>query len=316
MIAADVRPPLDKISEVTYKEVDLRNIQQVEDSIIGAELVYQTAAIIDWSPAKQQLLLDVNIKGNQNVIDACVKQHVPKLVYTSSIDSVFKGEPISNGNETLPYPNDSEFLDNYSLSKKTAEEAVLQANGKNGLTTCALRVAGLYGPNDNTRLPAVIGFLREGSYMTIGKPSDNPGVFNHLYIENAAYAHVLAGEVLSADSALAGQAYFITDHPATNFYQHISYILTKLGYDLPKKTLGLRTALIIAKISEFFTKLKGSKNKKPPMLTKYTVTSTVYDFSFSHDKATRDFGYQPIVDFDTAIDRTVQWLKENGYGPN
>ena len=45
----------------------------------------------------------VNVLGTQNVIDACAKHAVPKLVYTSSSTVVFDGRDLINADETVPY---------------------------------------------------------------------------------------------------------------------------------------------------------------------------------------------------------------------
>ena len=41
------------------------------------------------------------------------------------------------------------------------------------------------------------------------------------------------------------------------------------------------------------------------------VASTCVDFYFSHDKAARELGYQPVVSFEQAQAETLTWLKEN-----
>ena len=48
-----------------------------------------------------------------------------KLIYTSSIDVVFGGAPIKDGDESLPYP--VKFLDYYSYSKSLAEKDIIAA---------------------------------------------------------------------------------------------------------------------------------------------------------------------------------------------
>ena len=45
----------------------------------------------------------VNVLGTQNVIDACVIQEVPRLVYTSSASVIFEGKDLVNVDETTPY---------------------------------------------------------------------------------------------------------------------------------------------------------------------------------------------------------------------
>lgn len=49
------------------------------------------------------LMYGVNVLGTQNVIDACIIQEVPKLVYTSSASVVFEGKDLVNVDETIPY---------------------------------------------------------------------------------------------------------------------------------------------------------------------------------------------------------------------
>lgn len=85
----------------------------------------------------------VNVDGTKAVIAAAVANGVPKLVYTSSAGVVFVGQSLVNVDERLPPP--PKAMDAYNESKAKAEEIVLEANGKGGLYTVALRPAGLFG---------------------------------------------------------------------------------------------------------------------------------------------------------------------------
>lgn len=81
--------------------------------------------------------------GTKAVIAAAVQVGVPKLVFTSSAGVVFNGEHLINVDERLPYPENA--FDAYNESKAKAEQAVLEANGKGGLLTVAIRPAGIFG---------------------------------------------------------------------------------------------------------------------------------------------------------------------------
>jgi len=59
---------------------------------------------------------------------------------------VFYGQDIKGGDETLPYCK--KHLDGYTHTKELGERAVLEANGKGGLLTVALRPSGIFGPGD------------------------------------------------------------------------------------------------------------------------------------------------------------------------
>lgn len=89
------------------------------------------------------LYFKVNVDGTKAVIDAAVSVGIRKLVFTSSAGVIFNGGDIVNVDERLPYPDVP--LDAYNDSKAKAEEVVLEANGKGGLLTVALRPAGIFG---------------------------------------------------------------------------------------------------------------------------------------------------------------------------
>jgi nucleoside-diphosphate-sugar epimerase len=287
---------------------DLLDKESIRRAIKGTDVVFHTASFISWNPNEDQKLEDINIKANQDIIEACKEYKVSKLIYTSSIDAIYGGKPIKNGDETLPYPD--KFIDHYSYTKAEGEKDVIAANNQNGLLTCSLRTAGIYGPGDRTRLPSIIDILRKGNFLSIG---DGTAEFSHVYVDNCAYAHILAEEALTADSVVGGECYFITDHKATYFYDFFKPILEGLGYTMPSKKLSYKVAMMLAYASEFWAKMPWNKKAGSPMLTRYTVASTALDFSFNHDKATRDFGYEPIVALDKAIKETIKDLKARGY---
>lgn len=287
---------------------DLLDTESIKQAVQGVDVVFHTASFISWNPNETQKLYDINVKANMEIIKTCKQFKVSKLIYTSSIDAIYGGKPIKNGDESLPYPH--KFVDDYSYTKAKGEQDVIAAHDEHGLLTCSLRTAGIYGPGDRTRLPSIIDILRKGNYMSIG---DGTALFNHVYVDNCAHAHLLAEKHLTPGSAVGGQCYFITDHQATYFYDFFKPILHALGYTLPKKQLSYKMAMFLAHVSEFMIKMPWNKKSASPMITKYTVASTALDFSFTHDKATRDFNYEPIVSLDEAIQQTINDLKERGY---
>lgn len=297
----DLKPhPDPRVESITG---DLRDRAAVAAACDRVETVYQTAALIDWSPGKRDLLFDVNVTGNRHVIDGCRLHGVGKLVFTSSIDVVFDGSPIALGNETLPYP--ARHLDDYGASKAQSEQDTLRANG-DGLLTCALRSGGVYGPGDATRLPAMLRAARQGMLIRMG---DGRSRFNHVYVENLAEAHLQAADRLTDGSPVAGQAYFIVDEPATNFYDFFIPFWEAMGITPPTRNLPCGLMHAAASVLEALHRLRPAAD--PPLLTRYTVLSTCRDFSFSPAKARADLDYRQIVPPEEAIRRTVAWLRDH-----
>lgn len=290
---------------------DIRDMEAVRRAVGGADIVFQTAAIIDWTPKRRGKLYDVNVKGNRNVIEACVEFGVKKLIYTSSIDVVIDGHDLYYIDETTPYVQKS--FDPYAESKMIAEKDVIAANGrtngKEGLLTSVLRPTGIYGPKDSVRLPVVIEAIRKGKPYRLG---NGTALFSHVYVDNVAHAHILAAEKLEKGSPLEGQYYFITDHEATNFFD-FAYddICKKLGYEIPNKRIPYWMAKTAAMVSERWANI--TKPDRTPLITNYVVAATCKHCSFTHKKATRDFGYKPIVSREEAIRRTVEDLRARGF---
>lgn len=86
----------------------------------------------------------VNVVGTRTVIESCLTTGVRKLVFTSSAGVVYDGEEhLIDVDERLEFPKVA--MDAYNDTKARAEQLVLEANGKGGLLTCALRPAGIFG---------------------------------------------------------------------------------------------------------------------------------------------------------------------------
>lgn len=282
---------------------DIRDAGAVRDACAGMDAVIHTIARVNQLPTPDPVMHAVNVQGTRNVIEACQSARVPRLIYISSVDVVFDGSPIADGDESLPYPR--RHLDYYGETKTLAEQAVIAANGVNGVATCSLRAAGLYGPGDRHRFPNVIPpTIQSGRYTIIG---DGRSRHNHLFIDNMAHACKLAAEQLTLDSPLAGQCYFITDHEASNFFAFFRPYLDALGIPYSESRLPEALAMLLARAAEQWYRWRGGA---PPALSRYAVAATARDFWFNHRKAARDFGYVPVVSQQEAFERTLAWARE------
>ncbi|HUX51343.1 MAG TPA: NAD-dependent epimerase/dehydratase family protein [Spirochaetia bacterium] len=288
---------------------DIRNAEQVNLACSGVDVVFQTAAAV-WNPRlPRSNYAEVNIGGNRNVIEACRRNRVRRLVFTSSMDVVVDGrKPIVQGDESLQYPSRPP-ADIYSRTKIEAEKLILSANGLD-LATCVLRPAGMYGPRDKYHLPNVIDLARKGRNIRVG---NGQSLFSHVYSENVAQAHLLAASRLYPGSPIAGESYFITDDtPDENLFDFVAPFLEELGLPRARRSIPYLPAYLLASIVEFF--FPRSR------LCRFSVVQTCVHHTFVHTKATRDFGYTPEVPPDEAFRRTATWFRKwyeqlNGANP-
>ena len=287
---------------------DLRDEGLIKQALDGVEVVFHTASYISLDPREDAAMHEINVVATQQLIKEARRMGVNKLIYTSSIDVVYEGKPIRRGDEELPYPK--KFMDYYAYSKAAAEQAVLNAHNPLALCTVSLRPAGIYGPGDRVRLPALLEEVRKGRWVVIG---DGQAEFNHVYVDNVAHAHILAAERLMPDSEIGGQAYFITDHAPSFFFDFFKPIIEGLGYRPKVKKLPYGFAMGLAKFLTWWDVLPWNKHREAPKLTPYVVASTARDFSFVHDRAADELEYRPIVSQKEAIKATIRDLRERGF---
>ncbi|GAA6009606.1 hypothetical protein JCM11491_001032 [Sporobolomyces phaffii] len=177
----------------TFYSADLTSLDSLSSAIrkSGATTVFHTAS--PWTGSGQDVCEKVNVEGTRTVVDACVQEGVKKLVFTSSAGTVYNGVDLINVDERMPFPK--EELDPYNVTKAKAERIVLDANGKNGLLTVALRPAGIFGPGDRQALPGVMEVLKSGK--TKFQVGSNENLFDWTYVDNVVHAHMIASERLS-----------------------------------------------------------------------------------------------------------------------
>jgi sterol-4alpha-carboxylate 3-dehydrogenase (decarboxylating) len=175
---------------VKYFLGDICNPEDVERAVNGATVVIHTAsAIFNGNPS---LMYRINVEGTRNIINACQKYGVTKLVYTSTCSAVLDANGCFNVDETKPYP--SSPIDKYTETKVESEKLVLAANGQKGLHTCALRPSGIFGPHDRLVVPRMLAVGR--TFQRHFQIGDNTGLADFTFVENVADAHILAADKL------------------------------------------------------------------------------------------------------------------------
>ncbi|MDT5311815.1 MAG: 3beta-hydroxy-Delta5-steroid dehydrogenase / steroid Delta-isomerase, partial [Mycobacterium sp.] len=131
---------------------DITDATDVANAVEGIDTVIHTAAVIDLmgggsAPARERSFA-VNVGGTKNLVHAAQNAGVKRFVYTASNSVVMGGQPITGGDETLPYTQ--RFADLYTETKVVAEKFVLSQNGEGGLLTCSIRPSGIWGRGDQT----------------------------------------------------------------------------------------------------------------------------------------------------------------------
>ena len=280
---------------------DLNDLSAVIKAVDGCDLVYHVAAKAGvWGSYDD--FYQPNVIGTKNIIQACKKCDITRLVYTSSPSVVFDGSDMEGLDESVPYPD--HFLSWYPQTKAEAEQLVLAANDSD-LATVALRPHLIWGPEDNHLVPRILARGRAGALRRIG---NRPCLVDTIYIDNAAKAHVQAAKHLSPGSSVAGNAYFIANGEPLPLWDIVNRILAAGGVPPVTKTISPALAYAVGWLLErFYHSLKISTE---PRLTRFVAKELSTAHWFNLSAAKNDFGYQPEISIAEGLSRLQDWLQK------
>jgi len=279
---------------------DLADRQAVVAACHGCDIIFHVAAKAGvWG--SYESYHRANVVGTENILAGCSAHGIRRLVYTSSPSVIFDGRDMEGVDERVPYPGHYEAC--YPKTKAIAEQMVLAANGPT-LATVSLRPHLIWGPRDNHLVPRLLA--RAGSLRRIGALDKK---VDSVYIDNAADAHVLAGDRLAAGSPVCGKAYFITNGEPRGVWELINGILRAGGQSPVTRRISRPAAMWLASLMEAGHTL--FRIRREPRLTRFVVRELTTAHWFDISAARRDLGYDPRVSIDEGLGILAAWLKAN-----
>ena len=286
---------------------DLADLDAVLRAAQGCDAVFHTAAKAEiWGPYTE--FCRANVLGTKNVIEACRRHGVARLVYTSTPSVTFAGRDQAGVDESAPYP--ARFLAHYPKTKAEAERIVLAANSPE-LATVALRPHLIWGPGDNHLAPKIIERARAGKLRLVGTGGK---LVDSVYIDNAADAHVLAADRLRDDSSAlgpaAGKAYFISNGEPRPVADLINGILDAAGLPPVRRTVSPGVAYAVGWMLE--TVYGALRVKGEPAMTRFVARQLATSHWFDISAARRDLGYRPAVSIEEGMRRLKKRLSSRG----
>jgi len=169
---------------------DIREIDILNKAMEGVDYVVCLAAM--WllhCKDFPRTAFDVNIAGTFNVLEACVKNNIKKLVWSSSA-SVYGDAVEIPMTESHPYNNK-----NFYGATKIAGEAMATAfNDRYGLQVIGLRYMNVYGPHqDQTAaytgvVPIMLNKIEANEAPMIN--GDGSQAYDFIYVEDVAKCNV------------------------------------------------------------------------------------------------------------------------------
>lgn len=279
---------------------DLCLASSLDAAVAGCDVVFHVAAQYSlWVP-DVRVMYQTNVEGTRRLLEAALKHGVKKVVYTSSVATLAiprNGQPGTEEQQARP----QDLVGHYKRSKFLAEKVALEMCQK-GLPVVVVNPSTPVGPGDARPTPTgriVLDYLRRKmpAYVDTG--------LNLVDVADVAQGHILALE-----RGRVGERYILGNKNLS--LREIFAILEQItGIPAPRRRIPLWVALGAAYTDELLCRVR----RCPPHVPVVGVKLAAKHMYFDASKAVRELGL-PQTPPEQALERAVQWYKENGYVSN
>jgi dihydroflavonol-4-reductase len=298
--------PTRSLKHVTTQGIDGLNTEVVRGNICDveslcrafrdAEIVYHLAGCISLSMKDWPRLESINIIGTRNVVEACLRAGVKRLVHFSSIHAL-RQQPLSSPVDEKRPLGDAKDFPPYDRSKAEAEKEV-RRGVERGLDAVIIYPTAVVGPHDYE--PSYLGqaLLRMARRQL---PALVTGGYDWVDVRD-----VVRGAITAGERANCGESYILSGHWLS--LRDIAAVVAEItGMPPPRLTLPLGIARLgvpfVAAVSQF--------TGRRPLYTRFSLRALESNRNMSHDKASCELGYQPRP-FRETMEDTLRWFRDNG----
>jgi nucleoside-diphosphate-sugar epimerase len=265
---------------------NILELGQLKKAVKGKNVVFHLAALLDETKSKQ--MIEINVNGTENVIEASAKEGIEQLIYlsTAGVHALAKGK-VNEKSEIVPETR-------YETSKARAEKIVWESQEMLPITI--IRSALILGPNNYWK---GIAKLASKNFPIIGSGENH---FQTIYINDlvSALTFVLAKE------ECFGEVYLAAGEDAPTLKKLYTMIREELGIKGEVKTIPLWVGKALAIVYLLKSKLTGKKTVVLPQHVKRLVRERYY--STEKIKAA---GWKAKVGLEEAVQKTLKELKTN-----
>ena len=281
--------------DIEFVKGDLLNLTSVREVAQGAEIFIHLAASISING--DQHVLDTNVVGTRNVLDAVRDCRVKRLIHFSSIHALVHQPLDQTLDEERPLAVSDRII--YNQSKALAEELVHHAV-ESGLDAVIINPTSVMGPNDFK--PSLIGQAIIQLYK--GKiPALIPGGYDWVDVRD-----VTAGTISAMDKGRTGQSYLLSGHYKTLQELHEQILLIQ-GKDKKLPVIPFWLAEVGVPFLRAWARISGNK----PLYTRESVEILKSAHTgISSNKARKELGFESRPFEDTLRD-TLEWFGHNNY---
>jgi nucleoside-diphosphate-sugar epimerase len=149
------------LNDIAWAEADVTDYFSLVEAMKDVEQVYHCAAVVSFNPGAASYMMQVNVAGTANVVNAALECGIKKLCHASSTAALGRTEESTVMDEESHWQN-SKYNSNYAISKYGAEREVWRGM-EEGLNAVIVNPSVIIGPgNWKTDSSRLIGQVWKG----------------------------------------------------------------------------------------------------------------------------------------------------------
>ncbi len=285
-------PPQELLSLANWQQADILDIHILEEVFSKAKQVYHCAAIVSFNPKEKKLMHQLNIDGTKNVVNACIKCGVEKLVHVSSVAALGRIRPGEIISENMNWTEDTSNSE-YGKTKYLSEMEVWRGIGE-GLKAVIVN-------------PSII--LGSGNWDT-----GSTAIFKNVYNEFPWYTNGSSGFIDVKDLAKAMIALMDSDIHAERYILsawNVTYrkVFDEVAKNFKKKKPTKEVTKFIAAFVWRLEYLKSIFTNKNPLITKETAATALAKVNYDNSKLLNALPNFKYSEFEQSVERICEELK-------
>jgi dihydroflavonol-4-reductase len=273
-------PPVVK-DKADWVQGDILDVVFLEEVMHGVRQVYHVAGFVSFNGKDREQLFRINVDGTANVVDACIKAGVEKLVHVSSVSAMGRIRKDALINETMQWDEETSNSE-YGRTKYLGEMEVWRGIGE-GLDAAIVNPTIIFGEHCDWSKGSMNLFRN----LYNGFPWYSSGGSGFVDVKD-----VVKAMLALMDSNITGQRFLVNAENKT--YKNLFFMIADaFGKKRPHRAVTPLLAAIVWRLE----KLKSMFTGKNPLVTKETAHTSLALVEVDNSKllkALPGFTYQPL----------------------
>jgi len=269
-------------SEIEWSTGDVLDPDSLKNALDNVSRVYHCAAFLDFrGKTSRQKIMDVNVGGTANIVNASLAAGIERLVHISSVAALSRSDLTSDCTDESADWIDSKLNTLYGTSKYLAELEIHRgiAEGLDAVMVNPALILGCGRSGENTmQLPELILAGKMPFY-----PSGATSVVDVL--------DVAEGSVRAMEKGRCGERYILAGSNLT-WSELTATLAHALGVKPPRRKISPSAMLFFATLAEIFANISGGK----PLVTRETARVSASVSCYDNSKSIAELGmiYRPF----------------------